>query len=164
MNMQKKQKNNTPLSQSQIDKISNLYSNEIGTKRIAEILSLHPSTVQKHLKRLGVLKRKQKYKCNENFFSSYTPQSVYWAGFIIADGYVREGSNLLGIHLKQTDREHLQKFLSTIESNHPIYDDVHVGAVCIQIHNGKIKQDLFENFQVIPRKSKIAQYPSTGLS
>jgi hypothetical protein len=65
----------------------------------------------------------RKYKVNENYFDVLNENSSYWLGFLYADGYVRmkDGkSGELKLKLKDTDKEHICKFLNDIESNHPI--------------------------------------------
>ncbi len=65
----------------------------------------------------------RKYKVNEGYFEVLNEYSVYWLGFLYADGYVRlkDGrSGTLKLKLKDTDRGHIEKFLIDIESNHPI--------------------------------------------
>lgn len=65
----------------------------------------------------------RKYEVNENYFDVLNENSSYWLGFLYADGYVRmkDGkSGELKLKLKDTDKNHIQKFLTEIESNHPI--------------------------------------------
>ena len=65
----------------------------------------------------------RKYNLNENFFNVLNEKSVYWLGFLYADGYVRmkDGkSGELKLKLKDTDKEHIEKFLNDIECNKPI--------------------------------------------
>ena len=65
----------------------------------------------------------RKYKVNESYFDILNDNSAYWLGFLYADGYVRmkDGrSGELKLKLKDTDKNHIEKFLSEIESNHSI--------------------------------------------
>jgi DNA-binding transcriptional regulator WhiA len=65
----------------------------------------------------------RKYKLNENFFDELTEKSSYWLGFLYADGYVRmkDGkSGELKLKLKDTDKNHIEKFLKDIECKKPI--------------------------------------------
>jgi hypothetical protein len=65
----------------------------------------------------------RKYKVNESYFDILNDNSAYWLGFLYADGYVRmkDGrSGELKLKLKDTDKDHIEKFLTEIESNHPI--------------------------------------------
>lgn len=48
---------------------------------------------------------------NKDFFDCIdTEEKAYWYGFICADGYVAGNGNYVGIQLKATDKEHLEKF------------------------------------------------------
>lgn len=65
----------------------------------------------------------RKYDLNENFFNELNEKSAYWLGFLYADGYVRikdSKSGELKLKLKETDKEHIEKFLNDIASNKPI--------------------------------------------
>jgi DNA-binding transcriptional regulator WhiA len=65
----------------------------------------------------------RKYNLNENFFDKLTEKSSYWLGFLYADGYVRmkDGkSGELKLKLKDTDKNHIEKFLKDIECKKPI--------------------------------------------
>ena len=60
----------------------------------------------------------RKYNLNENFFDVLNEKSAYWLGFLYADGCVRmkDGkSGELKIKLKDTDKNHIEKFLRDIE-------------------------------------------------
>ena len=66
-----------------------------------------------------------KYSYNENYFETIDSEDkAYWLGFIYADGYVSCGtkyqSNKLGIAIKLSDIEHLNKFKQHIQASHPI--------------------------------------------
>lgn len=65
----------------------------------------------------------RKYNFNEHFFDELNEKSSYWLGFLYADGSVRmkDGkSGELRVKLKNTDKEHIEKFLKDIECNKPI--------------------------------------------
>lgn len=148
------------LSSDTIDDIIVLYAKGVGTEQIARDLFVSPSVVQKYIRRSGLLKPKQKYSINEHFFSQYTKESCYWAGFIAADGYIRDNRHMLGIHLKADDKPHLDKFLKCASSNHSVLYDKCTNAVCVQIYNPTLIQALRTNFNITPRKSKTLTYPS----
>lgn len=60
----------------------------------------------------------RKYNLNERFFDELSENSSYWLGFLFADGYVRlkDGkSGELKLKLKDTDKDHIEKFLKDIE-------------------------------------------------
>lgn len=65
----------------------------------------------------------RKYNFNEHFFHELNEKSSYWLGFLYADGYVRMKDNKSGelkIKLKDTDKNHIEKFLKDIECDKPI--------------------------------------------
>lgn len=65
----------------------------------------------------------RKYTLNEYFFHELNEKSSYWLGFLYADGFVRmkDGkSGELKIKLKDTDKNHIEKFLSDIKCEKPI--------------------------------------------
>lgn len=47
-------------------------------------------------------------------------EKAYWLGFILADGYLSPKHNLVGIELKATEVEHLEKFKKDIKATNPI--------------------------------------------
>ena len=53
-------------------------------------------------------------------------EKSYWLGFLYADGCVRKRINngMLRLKLKQTDREHIEKFKLSIKSEHKIIDGI----------------------------------------
>jgi DNA-binding transcriptional regulator WhiA len=65
----------------------------------------------------------RKYNFNEYFFHELNEKSAYWLGFLYADGYVRmkDGkSGELKLKLKNTDKNHIEKFLKDVECKKPI--------------------------------------------
>ncbi len=64
----------------------------------------------------------RKYAVNESFFDVIdTEEKAYWLGFITADGSVSPLNNALQITLHERDEGHLRKFLTSLQSAHPIY-------------------------------------------
>jgi len=65
----------------------------------------------------------RKYNFNEHFFDVLNEKSTYWLGFLYADGYVRlkDGkSGELKLKLKDTDKNHIEKFLNHLDCEKPI--------------------------------------------
>jgi len=53
----------------------------------------------------------RKYTLNEEFFDELNEKSVYWLGFLYADGCVRKRkSSELRLKLKKEDKSHIEKF------------------------------------------------------
>lgn len=104
------------LSTEEKKEILELYNNGFSNKELSEKFCLHRTTIQRFLKKnnIELHKRKSNLSCNKKFFCSYNKESCYWAGFILADGYIRKNSNNLHIKIKKEDDEHLKNFLRTI--------------------------------------------------
>lgn len=101
-----------------------------------------------------------KKNVDSNFFSQANPKSMYWLGFIFADGSLTQKGNYLEITIK--DKEHLEKFKSDISSEHKISERKINGETYwrIMISDKQIYNDLI-NYGVLPRKSYIdIDYPS----
>jgi len=98
-------------------KIIKLYKEGISNKDLAKKFNIHRTTVQRLLKKEKVKlhKRKSTLICNKMFFMSYTKESCYWAGFILADGYIRKSSSNLHIKLHKKDTGHLINFLKCLD-------------------------------------------------
>ncbi len=114
------------------------------------------------LKQQGIVPRERSeahrhYAVDESFFDIIdTEEKAYWLGFLAADGTV--GSNFVSLGLQERDGEHLRKFTSSLQSNHPVvvrenkigekiypYAHVHIGSL-------KLVQTL-KNLGVDERKS-----------
>lgn len=138
-----------------------LYESGIGTNEIATTLHLHRSTIQKWLKKSRVKLRKKSPQCHYNvrFFSTYTPESCYWAGFLMADGYIRNNAFHKTVHIKlaSKDKDHIQKFIDAIDGNHNVKDKELYSTV--DVSGEWFVRDLEKNFGIVNCKSLIASYP-----
>ena len=129
------------------------YNNGYGTNYIADKYNLHRSTIQRCLQRNNVeLRRVSPYShYNVHFFDTYTPESCYWAGFIAADGYIRDDRDATTIHLCNDDINHLYKIkeLTSYEGNIS-----NSKRECSIMFSGKwFGKKLYENFCLTPRKT-----------
>ena len=117
--------------------------------------NLHRSTLQKILLRYNVKLHKNKslINCDKKFFNSYTKESCYWAGFILADGNLRVNRNSLQIKLGKIDKEHLYNFLKIINCDNFSLIKEYEKYVSLTISLDDFKNDLIENFGVTPRKT-----------
>lgn len=64
----------------------------------------------------------RKYTLNLEFFKHPNIINSYWAGFLAADGYIRENLKHICLRLKNTDKHHISHFCKDIEYNGPIRD------------------------------------------
>ena len=129
------------------------YNNGYGTNYIADKYNLHRSTIQRCLQRNNVeLRRVSPYShYNVHFFDTYTPESCYWAGFIAADGYIRDDRDATTIHLCNDDINHLYKIkeLTSYEGNIS-----NSKRECSIMFSGKwFGKKLYETFCLTPRKT-----------
>jgi len=102
----------------------------------------------------------RKYNLNENFFDVLNEKSAYWLGFLYADGYVRmkDGkSGELKLKLKDTDRCHIEKFLTDIECSKPIKCGIdNKSKFCsVTVYSNLIVNKLFELGCVNNKTQKI---------
>lgn len=82
-----------------------------------------------------------------------TPESLYWAGFLAADGCVQEkneNNKKISIGLKKSDIGHIEKFRKFIGSDTVIREKKH--SFDISVSSVKMANDL-RRFGVTPRKS-----------
>lgn len=113
-----------------------------------------------------------KYSVNKNYFQKIdSSDKAYWLGFLFADGcveYIKTGERIYGkrlnIELARKDRDHLEKFLKSIDSNHPIIDFSRetYGKLReyskIRVSCTKMVQDL-ENLGCVKSKTFHLKYP-----
>lgn len=95
------------------------------------------------------------YKYNRNFFEIIdNEEKAYWLGFIAADGNIRKDFLKLRIELNIKDKEHLEKFRSSIKGDMPIREWIREKnrSCYIEINSKKICQDLFK-YGITPNKS-----------
>jgi len=90
------------------------------------VIGRTPKAIQVKLSKLGN-KRDPKYSFNKEFFDIIdNEEKAYWLGFIYADGYIyipKDGtSHCLGIEIKYSDKNHLEKFNDCIDGNLIISD------------------------------------------
>lgn len=130
------------------------YVNNLSTMAITRKYGISRSTTQKYLllNDIKLHKRTSVRVFNYDFFSEYTKESCYWAGFILADGYIRKDRNTLEICLSDMDSGHLLKFLKAIG----VEEDIrryYPGKCVISISLDKFKEDLEKNFEIHNKKS-----------
>jgi len=68
--------------------------------------------------------RKRKYQLDESIFGDLNENSLYWLGFIAADGnlYINpRGNKVVQFGLHQKDEEHLKKLKIFLKTDRPIY-------------------------------------------
>jgi hypothetical protein len=136
------------------------YSKTQSLKLTAISLGMTKQMVRKALIANDTKITRTRYTWDDAFFARDTQESFYFAGFIAADGCIadREYSTTLQIHIKNTDREVLDRFKGDVLFNGPIVDSA--GKVRIAITSKSMCKDL-ERFGIGPRKSFTYSIPDS---
>jgi len=133
------------------------------------------NTIYPILKRNGRIHEiaNKKYQVNENYFEKIdNEEKAYWLGFLYADGNVRihKGrSGILKLKLKQSDKQHIEKFNECLNSNYPIKDGMEIVKVkkreykcyysVVCIYNTKMVKDLY-NLGCMNNKTFKLKFPN----
>jgi hypothetical protein len=108
---------------------------------------------------------------NKNFFKNPDPINSYWAGFIAADGCIREKLNQICIGLARKDKEHLQKFAKDCEYKGEIKDRIikkdnekflkkeYETSHLVICGASELIKDLNNNFNITSKKSLTLKPP-----
>lgn len=103
-------------------KIEDMYSLRRPIKWIERETGMSKKVIEKYLKDNNLWtghKFMLKY-FDEFFFDKIdTEEKAYWLGFIYADGYLANPSTI-GIELKGTDKDHLEKYKKAIKAEHEV--------------------------------------------
>jgi hypothetical protein len=101
------------------------YAKGRSCKELGAIHGVSRTTIGTRLKEANVLIRdsrdqsRRKYVIDQAAFLNETEQSLYWLGFLMADGSVDENGTL-AVHLQIGDRNHLYKLRSFLDSDAPV--------------------------------------------
>jgi len=111
-----------------------------------------------------------RYACDHDFFDTESEESFYLAGFVAADGCVRQRKNrspMIRIELSSSDRKHVEKLKNILQAENPIYDLYRnrkyqnrndTESSYIEIQSLKLCQAL-KRFNIVPRKTKTYNIP-----
>lgn len=134
--------------------INDYVYNYLGTTELSVKYGVHRVTIQRILKRNNVKLRKKTsgIKVNNFYFNKYSKESCYWAGFILADGYIRTKNRFtLEIKLQKQDVNHLKKFKENINYEGRIIERENYYSITIS--SPQIINDLNKNFEIYNKKS-----------
>ena len=153
------------------------YAEEGSLKGVARKLNVDPGTVKRYMEEFHLEFIPQiRYECDHDFFSRENQESFYIAGFIAADGCVKEKKNSSGnicyqmqIGLAIEDKQFLTKIRDTLKSNNPIFDFLVKNSKHNPNWNDGYKSEftivskkMFDDlakFNIVPRKSLIYTFP-----
>lgn len=151
-------KNKTELQ----EKAVKMYLDGKSLREIEEVLDFPRKDVSALLKKRNISMRKagdynQKYTVNEYFFSNYTPESCYVAGFIAGDGCVfshgvaDKSTNYITIGLQKSDTIHLETIKNLLNYNGVLYYSDN--STVLTINSKQLCDDLLKNFNITERKT-----------
>jgi transposase-like protein len=159
-----------------IEMVERLYRQLGSLSAVAKEIGCTKEGVRLVMKRNGFdIKRQIIYNANYNLFKEENEQSLYWAGFIAADGCVKQRKTNcsdrfeLQIALSSKDHKHLEKFKNDIQYDGPIRKSISKNSKInplwndtesceIQITSKEIFDDL-SKYNIVPRKSLIYTFP-----
>ena len=151
---------------------------ELGSlKAVARKFEVDSGSIKRYMQQYGLkFKAQVIYYCDHDFFSIDNELSLYVAGFIAADGCIKNRKNLsgstrheLGIGLSKKDKNFLILLKDVLKAETPIRDFIVKNSKRnpkwndswkseIIITSKKICNDL-KRFNIIPRKSLIYTFP-----
>lgn len=100
-------------------------------KSIADNLSTYNTTIRRILLRNNIPLRNQSeaQAKTKNRFIERTPESDYWLGMLVSDGYVGDKEYVIGLGLQDKDFTHLQKYSTFIDVPISSYKHPRFGVV-----------------------------------
>lgn len=139
-----------------------LQNKKLTRAEIATIFDIPDWKLKKHIAKNN-WGRKLPSIGNPLAFSTLTEESCYWAGFIAADGNV-DSKNRMRIMLKYDDFNHLCKIKEFLISTHTISVNTDKYYRCsFELTSLPLVSGLRENFNVVPNKSLILEFPESIL-
>jgi len=132
-----------------------------GLKRKPISLETRANMSRAHVgKKVSEETRSKMRKCtlNESAFSTVTPDSAYWIGYLIADGNVsiKKGIPVIALHIQKLDKDHLDiKFRAFVGSSHKLgcYVSKARGNTSYSISfSSEIMAEDLARYGVVPRK------------
>ena len=136
------------------------YYGKLTRRQIAFNLNIKENFVKTQAKKLGLTSNLSvpRNKINDNSFSKKTMLSCYWAGFIAADGCI--SNNELRVCLSKTDLNHLIKLKFFLKSLSKITCSKTTTNVYISCNSKKIVKNLYDIYNITPRKSLTLKSPN----
>lgn len=101
-----------------------------------------------------------KYYHDVNFFDKKNNISLYWAGFIAANGCIQKKKNSVSIKLREDDLQHLEKF-QDVACHTGVIHKIKSKQVLFTIHGAhRWLEKLEEYYNIVATKSLILQPPN----
>lgn len=88
--------------------------------------TIYPILIKEGLYTKKSANDKRRNKVDDNYFETIdTEHKAYWLGFLMADGYITNRGNEIGLTLATKDKDMIEKFKHDIKSTYPIRDYEH---------------------------------------
>lgn len=145
--------------------------NNLTATECAKKYNIGRTTLLRHLEKYDIEKNytTTKREYNRDYFEVIdTEEKAYWLGFIAADGCITRMESNLDIGLQYSDRNHLVKFINSINGDIDMINDKTVKCSLnnksyessrLTIGSKKMCQDLIR-LGLGPRKSSILNFPT----
>lgn len=110
--------NLSKVTEEQKNKVKELYLQGCSQIHIENTLKMTRKTIRTILKEAGIDRDKSSQwrlrygsSLKENVFDDLNPESLYWIGFLYADGHVRKNKEYsIEVEIELKDKEHLEKY------------------------------------------------------
>lgn len=142
------------------EKYIELKSQKLLRKEIAEKFNIPEWKLKKIIAKEGWGVVRPTIK-NLKAFQAESELDYYWAGFIAADGNISDKNDLY-VCLHHDDKNHLEKLLNFLKSNHAISentDKYNRAQIGLRLPK-QLAEVLKTNFNIVPRKSLIYELPN----
>lgn len=152
-------------SESKMDKAKELYLSGLSLTAISKQLKIDRHTLSRYFKKyqIPIINRQNAVKFDNTVFDSIdSEEKAYWLGFLYADGNLSSTVYNIELGLKESDKEHLNKYIKFL--NHSDLNKV-------KFHKGKLGNsyrvtltdkhmwNTLNNIGCTPRKSLTLTFP-----
>lgn len=165
------------ITEQHIEFIKEKYNEGLSQVSIAKLMNVSDRMIRSIMKEnnIGIRSDREqalKYTCNENFFENIdSEEKAYWLGFMYADGFIqnkrKHSGYKVGITLSVVDKDHLEKFKKSIDSNCKINTYEQNSGFGgdysrLLISSNKMAEDLIKNGCLLNKTEKIV-FPNENI-
>lgn len=142
--------------------IKDNYENRLSLNQIQKKYHVSAARINKIFAKYGVEIKKNihkgKYSFNRDFFFRESADLAYFLGWVSSDGFIQTGANVIGIEIKESDKQVLEDIRNAMQYTRPLLDIYRKergnGHFCkFILENQEIKQLLINKYGIIPNKS-----------
>jgi hypothetical protein len=137
------------------------YMEGISSEKLALDFGVSGVAIRKTLQRAGV-ERRDARECHrtceldETVFDTLTPESAYWVGMLMSDGYLTEEGLSVNMRLQIGDKAHVEKLQAFLKSTHAVRLNKAATSVGLSVKSPKLYAAL-QSYGVRPNKSFTAE-------